>query len=504
MNRLPTVLLTAMLTISAASTSAGAAEPWDGFDEFVVNQLERYGVPGAAVAIVQDDKVLVSKGYGVRAYGKPETVNENTLFMLASLTKSYTAALLATFVDEGSIGWDEPVITYLPEVVLYDPYPTRVVTTRDFLAHRSGLPPHGGNLLEALGYDRPEILRRLRYLKPEYTFREEAGYSNPGYMIAGMTAARVGGKSWEDLMRERILTPLGMTHSGLSHNDHEKTDNYASGHVSAEGGGANVIAWPNHDGMGPAGSITSTVSDQTHFLRMLLNKGTFEGKRLLSEEVIEQMFEPSMVSEVTFTELPPCDPHSGFSYGLGWNNFHYAGEEIIEKGGAQPGMRTIATLVPSKNFGIVILANLSLTALPEAIRAEALARLLDQPSEAMLKEIKEREEGIHKMLANRPKRAGEVLAPPTLPLEAFAGTYENDLYGTVEFYLDDGQLHWKAGPAEYGGKLTHANYNVFSIHQPPHVIAMPSFATFVIDADGKPAVVLSDLLGDLRRVDEKR
>ncbi len=181
----------------------------DELDAFIKQGLKEYGVPGCAVALIKDDKVVLVRGYGVRRSGRDELVDENTLFMIASNTKPFTAAVLATLVDEGKLGWDDHVIDRLPEFVLPDPYPTREATIRDLLAHRTGLPPFAGDNLERLGFDRPEILRRIRYLKSTHSFREKAGYSNPGYLAAGMVAARVGNASWEDSGENAALPAAG-------------------------------------------------------------------------------------------------------------------------------------------------------------------------------------------------------------------------------------------------------------------------------------------------------
>ncbi len=211
-----------ILFLFAPLSAARAADfPVDELDAFIKQGLKEYGVPGCSVAVIKDDKVALMRGYGVRRSGRDEAVDENTLFMIASNTKPFTAAVLATLVDEGKLGWDEHVIDRLPEFVLPDPYPTREATIRDLLAHRTGLPAFAGDNLERLGFDRPEILRRIRYLKSTHSFREKAGYSNPGYLAAGMLAARVGNASWEDLVKTRLFQPLGMTHSGVSVKDRD-------------------------------------------------------------------------------------------------------------------------------------------------------------------------------------------------------------------------------------------------------------------------------------------
>src|SRR3954453_10780082 len=185
-------------------------------DAFVQQAMIDYGVPGTAVGVVLDGQTILRRGYGVRRLGEATPVDAETVFQLASVTKSFTAAGLGALVDEGRLAWDDPVINSLPELVLHDPYPTRYATTRDLLAHRSGLPAFGGDLLGQLGYDRAEVLRRVRFIEPTHSFRDRAGYSNIGYFLAGGGGARNGDSSWEQVIRSRLLAPLGMSRSGTS------------------------------------------------------------------------------------------------------------------------------------------------------------------------------------------------------------------------------------------------------------------------------------------------
>src|SRR5215813_104513 len=183
-------------------------------DAFIAKTLQAYQVPGAAVAVVQNGKVVLIKGYGVRNIAKAGAVDEHTIFQLASVTKTLTGAAVASVVDEGKLDWDTPIFTYLPEFVGYDPYMTRWLTERDLLAMRTGWPAYQGDLLDSFGYDRAEILRRLRYFKPRYSVREVAQYSNPGIFVAGEVAGRAAHQSWNDLVENRLFAPLGMTRSG--------------------------------------------------------------------------------------------------------------------------------------------------------------------------------------------------------------------------------------------------------------------------------------------------
>jgi CubicO group peptidase (beta-lactamase class C family) len=487
------------LLLSAPLSAARAADfPVDELDAFIKQSLKEYGVPGCAVAVVQDDKIVLVRGYGVRRSGADDPVDEHTLFMIASNTKPFTAALLATLVDEGKLGWDDHVIERLPEFVLPDPYPTREATIRDLLAHRTGLPAFTGDNLERLGFDRPEILRRIRFFKPTHSFREKAGYSNPGYLAAGMVAARVGHASWEDLIKSRLLQPLGMTHSGVSGKDREHSNNVAEAHFARPTGELYVVPWNNHDPMGPAGSITSTAADMAQWVRMQLNDGRLDGKQIISANSIQEMHTPAMVETPTFAELAPIDQQSGFSYGLGWGIFHYQGSEILEKGGAQAGMRSVVTLVPGKKAGIIVLANMNLTVLPEAIRAKFLELVVAPAGRDLQAEIRQAQAAIKKSFSTAPPAKAKG-GPASLPLAKYAGVYTNDLCGPMTIRLVNGALRWEAGPEHFGGPLEHVGYDTFSLGYPPGQLALPDEVTFVLDAAGHSRTLITESYGTLQR-----
>lgn len=492
-----------MLPGPVRSQAEDASEWTRGLDEFVTRALQTYNTPGAAVSVVQGDRVIYAKGFGVRRAGSDAPVDENTLFMAASVTKTITVGTLAVLVDEGKLRWDDPIVDHLPGFQLYDPYPTRMATVRDMVAHRSGLPPFTGDLLEATGYSRPEILRRIRYVKPTYSFREKAGYSNLGYLVAGLTAARAGNGTWEEVTRERLLDPLGMTRSGLSSRDRQKTDNFADAHA-LQGGKVKVMPWDNHDPLGPAGSLTTTAADLGRWAIVNVNEGKIDGKQVLSAEQVAEMHRPAMVEVPTFAETPPIGENTGFSYGLGWGVFYINNYKVLEKGGARHGMRAVVVLVPEKKAAICVLANMNLTLLPEAVRAFFLERVCGKARGDIQAEIYDRYQKIQKTFDLSPPAPPREPKPHSLALEEYAGTYRNDLYGDLVITHKDGKLTWKAGPAEYGAELSHFNYDTFILHYPPGRIAIPEEVVFTIGSDGKPMQLHSETLGEMKRVEPAR
>ena len=493
--------LSMLVSLLAAYRGAAAAEndPAAELNAFITRSLKEYQVPGAAVAVVKDGKVALVKGYGVRNVSKPGAVDENTIFQLASVTKTLTAAAAATVVDEGKLDWDKPIFNYLPEFVGYDPYMTRWLTERDLLAQRTGWPAYTGDQLDSFGYDRAEILRRLRFFKPRYSLREVAQYSNPGFFVAGEVAARCAKQSWNDLVEQRLFKPLEMSRSGTVIKA-LKDSNATAAHAFVDGKIA-VVEPTELDVTGAASSGTSTAADMSKLMLMFLNKGTFKDKRILKPETVAEMFKRSMVSAIDFTDLPPISDATGFYYGLGIGSYDYAGHQIVEKGGALAGVRTIIVLVPDKNAGIVVLANLNLTAFPEAVRAYFLNQLLGIDPEADQKKIFALNENLKKLMAPppAPKNPGKFNAP----LQSLVGVYENDYYGRCEILPDGKGVKIQFGPAKYPATLKHWNNGAFMM-QFPGATQTPSVTTFMIGEDGNADSFESESLGVFTRVKEKK
>jgi CubicO group peptidase (beta-lactamase class C family) len=484
---------------SAPAPAASADDPVANLDAFITRTLKEYAVPGAAVAVVRDGKVALVKGYGVRNATKPGAVDENTIFQLASVTKTLTAATAATVVDEGKLDWDKPIFNYLPEFAGYEPYMTRWLTERDLLAQRTGWPAFTGDQLDSFGYDRAEILRRLRFFKPRYSLREVAQYSNPGFFVAGEVAARCAKLSWNDLVEQRLFKPLEMSRSGTVIKALQDP-NATAAHALVEGKIA-VVKPTELDVTGAASSGTSTAADMSKMMLMFLNKGAYKGKRIVKPETVAEMFKRSMVSAIDFTDLPPISDTTGFYYGLGVGSYDYAGHQIIEKGGALAGVRTIIVLVPDKNAGIVVLANLNLTAFPEAVRAYFLNQLLGIDPEADQKQILALNEQLKKLMAPppAPKNPGKFNGS----LQSLVGVYENDYYGRCEIVPDGKAVKIQFGPAKYPATLKHWNNGAFMM-QFPGATQMPSVTTFMIGEDGNAESFESESLGVFTRVKEKK
>lgn len=460
-------------------------------DTFVEKERLKRKVPGVAVVVVEDDKVVFAKGYGVLEAGQEKKVDENTVFQLASVSKTFTSAGVGTLVDEGKLGWDDEVIRHLPGFALKDIYATRYASARDLLAHRSGLPAYRGDLLGTSGYSRDEILYRLRFVRPGASFREKALYSNLGFFAAGELIAKLSGETFEEAIKKRLLEPLKMTRTGFS--ELGKGDNVAKPYAIVDGE-LKLVLRDNSAAFAAAGGFFSTAKDLGNWIILHLNEGRFEGKSVLKPETVAEMHKPSMVADPGFTKTPPITDNSGFSFGLGWDNYHYQNTVIVEKTGALDGVRSIVTLIPEKKRGIAIVANLNLTALPEIIRVHYLDALFGVEANYD-KEFGEFDEKIAKLFAV-PKPEKEL--PLSHTLEAFTGPFESDVYGKAEIIVEGDHLLLLVGPAKAKGTLRHYSDDTFILTW-PFIDSGNDEAIFTFDDTGKASKLKTESLGAFKR-----
>jgi len=457
-------------------------------DQFIQNALEEWGVPGASVAAVKDGRVILLKGYGVSNMETKQQVDPDTIFQLASVTKAFTAAAIGVQVDQGKLTWDEEVILHLPQFALKDPYPSRYTTARDLLAHRTGLPAFGGDLMGKLGYTPSGTLFRIRFIEPATSFRDKPHYSNAGYFVAGELLAAVSGKTWDKAIQETILDPLKMTRSGFESKLQDR--NVAHPYV-IKNRKLTKVPWDTSGGFSAAGAMTSTAEDMASWMMMLLGGG----QGVLKAETIEEMFASSMSGTPEFSEAPPIDKNSGFNFGLGWDNYHFQGYMVVEKGGGLDGIRTVTTLVPKLNLGITILCNRNLTLFPEAVRAFFLEKHLGKSSTDLQGEIKKRQKILDNLLAEEPTPKNPL---PARDFSSYVGSYSSPLYDPFDIKEEKGQLIVLAGPAKYRGTLSHFSGNTFLLSW-PQVNMGHQQVTFVIGPDGKATEIQTETLGSLSR-----
>ncbi|WP_264565193.1 serine hydrolase [Flavobacterium sp. N3904] len=327
-------------------------------DNVVNRALTAFNVPGIAVAIVKDGKVVLAKGYGVKSIQTNEKVDANTLFGIASNSKAFTSAALAILVDEGKLKWDDKVITYLPNFKMYNEYVTNEFTIRDLLTHRSGLGLGAGDLMIWPGgsnFTPQDIIQNIQYLKPVSAFRTQYDYDNLLYIVAGEVINKVSGVSWCEFIEGRIMKPLDMKNSAASFVRLKDTSNVIAPHVPIDGK-LKVISRYKNQILDPAGGIYSSVNDMSKWMIMQLNNGKYssENKQLFSEKEHTEMWTPQTIIPVT--TKPPYNTHFS-SYGLGWFLSDVKGYKQVTHTGGLEGIVTQVTLIPELNLGIVVLTN---------------------------------------------------------------------------------------------------------------------------------------------------
>ena len=448
-------------------------------------------VPGFAIAIVKDDKVVLARGFGVRELKKPEPVDENSLFAIASNTKAFTAAAIAILVDEGKIKWDDPVTKYLPYFELYDPYVTRELTVRDLLTHRSGLETFSGDLLwYETNYSREEILRRARFLKPTSSFRSRFGYSNVMFLAAGEIVAQVSGKSTEEFFRERFFVPLGMKRTVIAHTDLLKSTNVATPHNKMDGT-VRVIRYGNVDNIGAAGGIKSSVSDMAQWLRMQLGRGNFEGKKIFTAARSREMWTPHTVLGPISEQAEKFNPTRHFSlYGLGWVLNDYQGRLLVSHGGGLDGMTSQVALMPEEKLGIVVLTNSE-----SSLGTILVNRIIDfflgvKPRDWSADYLERAKQAEAAAAAEASKIEGARVAntKPSLALSSYAGTYTSKLYGDAKLTEENGKLVLRLQPSSlFIGDLEHWNFDTFRIKWRDSIVyPFPKgFVTFTLTPQAK-------------------
>ncbi len=497
------LIILALLWSAGSYAVRSQTAPFPGFDDYVNKAIKDWEVPGMAIAVVKDDKIVYAKGYGLRELGKTAPVDEHTIFAIGSSSKAFTAASIAMLVDEGKLKWDDPATKYLPGFQLYDPYVTRELTVRDLLTHRIGL-ERGDQLWYATAYSREEVLRRVRYLVPSSSVRSRFGYQNIMFLAAGQIVPSVTGKTWDDFVTDRIFSPLGMKETGTTIRTLSNSKDVSTPHVKIDDK-VQPVPWRLIDNIAPAGSINSNVTDMAQWLRLQLGNGKFEGKQFLSEASLKEMHTPQTIIRIE-GQYPILYPDAHFlNYGMGWFLSDFRGKKLVEHGGAIDGMRALVAMIPEKNVGVVILTNLSGTLLPQFLSYRIFdAYVGEQPRDWQAEQFSK-----IKALETQGKAAQEkALAErvfgtkPSVELQNYAGTYRSDMYGDAEIELISGKLVVHFGP-NFTGDLDQWNYDTFRVNW-RDVVQGKGFIQFGLNAKGKVDNVDLGGMGKFTRVPDKK
>jgi CubicO group peptidase (beta-lactamase class C family) len=441
-----------------ADPEALAKSALEGFDDFVRGAMKSWGVPGLAIAVVKNGQVVLAKGYGLRNVEKNLPVTPDTIFAIGSSTKAFTTMAMAMLVEEGKLAWDEPVTTYLPRFTLKDDVAGKRMTPRDLVTHRSGLPRHDLVWYNAK-LSRQDLVDRLPYLEPNEDFREKFQYQNLMFLTAGHLTATVAGMSWEEVLRTRILDPIGMRNSNFAVTESQKSQDFASPYTLKDKTAIDV-PFRVIDTMGPAGSINASVTDMAKWVELNLS-GTVDGKRIVAARQLAELHRPQMVIQ-TFPGLFEDPEIQQPSYGLGWFIESYRGRKRVHHGGNIDGFSAMVALMPNDGLGVVVLSNLNGTPLPTIVARHATDRMLrletiDWNGRALQRrEVGEKANEAAKKSAGDERKTG---TQPAHPLDEYVGEYEHPAYGVVAVKQEGAAL--TARFHDIPMRLNHWHYETF-------------------------------------------
>lgn len=429
----------AAVLLTGCALSADKPAPLVGLDAWIEQGRSDWQLPGMAVAVVHQDEIIYARGFGSLGLDAELPMNQHTLFGVASTSKAMTVTALGLLVDDGKLSWDDNVVDHLPYFQLSDPWVTQEVRIRDLLTHRVGLGRITGNRIQFMPVaSREQVIRQMQYHDFEQPFRSGFVYSNVMYSTAGEIVAAVSGQSWDDFVRERLFAPLGMHRSNTSITQFAADErNIALPHQFIDGDVV-AIARRNFDNVGPSASVNSSVYDMAQWIRFNLGDvGVYEGKRLVSEEVMAEIFTPQVVvSRASRTEPVRA-------YGLGWYLEDYQGYQTASHGGATDGFNTLITLVPELELGIIVIGNTFENFRP-AVTRTIIDRIAGLPAhdwhshylvqyQADFAKASEARQQIERA------RASE--QPASLATPQLTGRYQHDLYGSAEVQQsEDGEL----------------------------------------------------------------
>lgn len=459
--------------VALSTLYAVYAQPVDRtrVDAAVHKAMQDWGVPGAAVAIVRGDDVLLVQGYGVKALGHTDPVTANTLFAIGSTTKAFTTAAMAMLVDEGKMNWDDPVRKYIEFFHLSDPMADQMVTLRDLVCHRTGISRN-----DILWYNSPwsseDLIRKIAFLKPSRPFRTTWQYNNLMFLTAGYAVSKAAGTSWQDFIQKRIFDPLDMATADCSTRVAEKSPDHASPHRKmtpenakpGETATPNVISWYNLDNIQPAGAINASAQDLAKWMQFQLSDGTVHGTRLISARNMAEMHTAQMVMRPDDwgREFNP-ETHQ-MSYGMAWMIHDYRGLHLVSHGGAIDGFRANITLLPDQKTGIAVLSNLDQENMPEALRYTLVDLVLGLPERDRDKVLMAHFGDESKRETAAAKKFADSRIPNTRPsrdLASYGGEYSEPAYGTAVVKDESNALTiaW----SNYRASLEHFHLDTFRV-----------------------------------------
>jgi CubicO group peptidase (beta-lactamase class C family) len=431
-------------------------------DKDAKQTMAAWHLPGLAIAIVQNDRVIFLKGYGIKEVGKSEPVTADTLFELGSTTKAFTATAMAMLADEKKLSWDDPVRNYVAGFHISDPCTDSLITLRDIASHRSGVARHD-ELWDDSDFPRDELIRRIGAMKVSTPIRSAYQYNNLMFVTAGEAAASAAKMPWEQLIATRIFAPLGMTESRIAFADWPASDHTTGHRWDDKNERAVIQPMRNYDTLAPAGTIKSSAHDMAQWLRFQLSKGTIDGKHLLSETALDETHAPQTIIPIG-SATRALYPDTNFqTYALGWNATDYHGQLLVAHAGALNGFRSNVALLPKRALGIVILENVGRGSALAALRNTIIDQFLGAPPRDWNNDMLDVEKSgaFEAKLKLAEREAKRATAPKSShDLSAYGGTFHNAGFGDATISIVNGALvlHWERMTIP----LVHENYDTFS------------------------------------------
>jgi len=449
------------------------------FENYVEKTRKTWQVPGVAVAIVEKDKLVYAKGFGVKQVGTTDPIDAHSIFQVGSTSKAFTTALLAQVVDQQKVAWTDPVIQHLPDFQMADPWVTKEFQVRDLTAQHSGLPSYAGDMQSFIGFDRNHIIHSLRYQQPVTSFRTTFAYVNNLFLVAAQLVEKYTGMSWEATLQRNIFDPLGMTESSAGLKAFQAATNLAIPHAKVKD---KIVPlgkdWPFQDWVytyGPAGGINSNVLDMAQWLRFQLRQGRFAGKPLITAKNLTFTHTPQTIlaageNAKGLAAISPLFGRGNY-YAQGWLYIERSPYPIVWHNGGTSGCATVVAFIPDADIGIVVLSNLSGTKTPEILAQWFFDHYLGTANQDWNQIVFEHSQQSPAPSSKPPSTDATTDLPdpanppakplPPLPLTAYAGTYRSPIYGDITIISDKERLTLTIGPKQVKRPLTHYDRNRF-------------------------------------------